>query len=267
MAKRTCAVDACEKAAVAHGWCPTHLYRWRKHGTTDLPARPTRPEICTVDGCTASANQPGTAKGLCRKHYARFAKHGDPNVTLITIGNAPTCTIPGCEGKHLAKGLCGNHYAQHREAQQDACTVDGCTKPQRSKGLCNRHYHYLITTGSLAAEFECAGCGSTFPGRKNSLYCAACQPAPHFYAARRRARLAQNNEMLGSEDRSLSAEYRQIIAVDPCVYCGNAAQAIDHIIPVVEGGSDRWDNLAPICRDCNSAKRTRSLLEVLLARR
>lgn len=63
------------------------------------------------------------------------------------------------------------------------------------------------------------------------------------------------------------AAYRLLIAADPCVYCGAPGTAVDHIHPVARGGSDRWDNLAPVCQPCNSTKHSRSLLGVLLARR
>lgn len=41
---------------------------------------------------------------------------------------------------------------------------------------------------------------------------------------------------------------------DPCVYCGEPADTIDHIIPVADGGPNHWTNYAPACRPCNRAK-------------
>ncbi|MFI5739181.1 HNH endonuclease [Streptomyces anulatus] len=67
-------------------------------------------------------------------------------------------------------------------------------------------------------------------------------------------------------DHEESAAYRQIIKGDPCVYCGATSVAIDHVTPVIEGGTDLWVNLAPVCKPCNSSKRSRSVLTVLLDR-
>lgn len=40
-----------------------------------------------------------------------------------------------------------------------------------------------------------------------------------------------------------------------CVYCGNEATAIDHVIPKAKGGTDTLDNLVPACTRCNSIKK------------
>ncbi|KPC63812.1 hypothetical protein ADL27_61320 [Streptomyces sp. NRRL F-6602] len=58
--------------------------------------------------------------------------------------------------------------------------------------------------------------------------------------------------------------YVQIIANDPCAYCGAPADTIDHIIPVAAGGGGEWGNLAPACLSCNSSKRSEGLLAFLL---
>lgn len=61
-----------------------------------------------------------------------------------------------------------------------------------------------------------------------------------------------------------SLAYVEIIAADPCVYCGAPAESIDHIVPVARGGSGEWQNLAPACLSCNSSKRDEDLLAFLL---
>lgn len=52
----------------------------------------------------------------------------------------------------------------------------------------------------------------------------------------------------------LRGEQRKILLNDPCVYCYSPAREIDHIIPVTKGGSNGWDNSAPICTRCNTRK-------------
>lgn len=116
-----------------------------------VPAQP-RPKSCKLDGCDGPADRPGTALGFCRKHYTAFKKHGDPHVTLITIGNDPTCTQDECGRPHLAKGLCGAHYADLRASRQPPCSVDGCDRPIRTKGLCQPHYQRHLRLGTAKPE-------------------------------------------------------------------------------------------------------------------
>jgi hypothetical protein len=60
---------------------------------------------CTVEGCAKQSN----ARGLCRKHYSRFKRHGDPN-RVRTISTEGTCTILGCALNRWARGLCQMHW-------------------------------------------------------------------------------------------------------------------------------------------------------------
>lgn len=48
--------------------------------------------------------------------------------------------------------------------------------------------------------------------------------------------------------------------LDPCVFCGGEANTIDHIIPRSQDGDDDIENLAPMCRQCNSNKADGSIL-------
>jgi 5-methylcytosine-specific restriction endonuclease McrA len=41
-----------------------------------------------------------------------------------------------------------------------------------------------------------------------------------------------------------------------CYLCGSPAEAIDHVKPLSKGGANWPCNLRPICRSCNSTKRT-----------
>jgi hypothetical protein len=60
-----------------------------------------------------------------------------------------TCEFEGCDRKHKAKGLCINHYQQHkdrgvlvplRSTTQRICEFEGCGRGHMAKGLCNGHY-------------------------------------------------------------------------------------------------------------------------------
>lgn len=81
--------------------------------------------------------------------------------------------------------------------------------------------------------------------------------------ARRRA--AKKGAPIG--DLREATEYRQLIAGDPCSYCGAPAEQADHIVPLSKGGPEAWDNLTPACASCNGRKNARDLLTFLAVRR
>lgn len=39
-----------------------------------------------------------------------------------------------------------------------------------------------------------------------------------------------------------------------CIYCSDVATTIDHVLPLVRGGTNYEGNLAPCCKRCNSSK-------------
>lgn len=78
--------------------------------------------------------------------------------------------------------------------------------------------------------------------------------------ARRRALLQQ------ASDLHAAADYMTILRCDPCVYCGEPCQDVDHIVPLSRGGSLEWDNLAATCGSCNRSKLTKDVLHYMLYR-
>lgn len=62
-------------------------------------------------------------------------------------------------------------------------------------------------------------------------------------------------------------QWRDVIASDPCVYCGGSAGTVDHLRPIALGGTNCWMNLAPACVTCNNQKAALSLVAFLVARR
>ncbi|MHC3450772.1 HNH endonuclease [Streptomyces prasinus] len=274
MAKRTCSVPGCGEIHYGRGWCRLHYHRWWHHGSTDKPVRKQPPAPpCNIEGC----EKPSADQGLCSAHWhqekaqqpvpgKRRSSGGRPKVESGVPAGAKSCSSEGCGKKSIAKGLCGWHYQIARDARQPACSVEGCEAPERAKSLCANHYAYMRRHGVPSPQFTCEGCKEVFPGRVSTRHCIACKPALTFYAHERKARLALNNASMAEADFEESAAYRVIIKSDPCVYCGAASVAIDHVTPVAEGGSDRWENLAPVCKPCNSRKRSRSVLVVMLGR-
>jgi hypothetical protein len=50
---------------------------------------------------------------------------------------------------------------------------------------------------------------------------------------------------------------------DHCVYCGDDAIGVDHIVPTSKGGTDESSNLVRACGRCNNHKSSRDLLQFL----
>lgn len=67
-----------------------------------------------------------------------------------------------------------------------------------------------------------------------------------------------------SEDIESVLDYQEVLAADPCVYCGAPTEAIDHIHPYASGGVEEWHNLTSACKRCNSRKNAKPLLRFLL---
>lgn len=78
-------------------------------------------------------------------------------------------------------------------------------------------------------------------------------------------RIITRNKQLGSKDAD-TIEYLDIIANDPCVYCGNPSEHVDHILASARGGENHWTNYAPACAKCNQSKHAGGMLQFLLRR-
>jgi 5-methylcytosine-specific restriction endonuclease McrA len=58
--------------------------------------------------------------------------------------------------------------------------------------------------------------------------------------------------------------FAPVLYRDPCAYCDQSSEVLDHITPIAAGGDGSLDNLAGACASCNNRKHTRSLLLFLL---
>lgn len=69
-----------------------------------------------------------------------------------------TCSKPGCERAHSAKGLCKTHYtARRRKLETRPCAIDGCEGTVFSRGWCAAHYEQLrrgLTPGERSLQRE-----------------------------------------------------------------------------------------------------------------
>jgi hypothetical protein len=110
----------------------------------------------------------------------------------------------------------------------------------------------------------CAGCGTEFrrANRKSKFCSRACfarsdgerrristPDDPHY---RRQLRERSAPGLTQSQRKRLLERWRRQGL--PCVYCGDVATTMDHVLPLVRGGTNHEGNLAPCCKRCNSSK-------------
>jgi HNH endonuclease len=60
---------------------------------------------------------------------------------------------------------------------------------------------------------------------------------------------------------------RNVLALDPCAYCGEPVECIEHVDPVAKGGENDWTNFTASCRRCNQSKSASTLLQFLARRK
>ena len=69
------------------------------------------------------------------------------------MSNSKSCTVAGCDSKHLAKGLCYRHYhAQYNPPARQRCIVNGCNRDRAGKmGYCATH-KWRLQNGKLLED-------------------------------------------------------------------------------------------------------------------
>lgn len=110
----------------------------------------------------------------------------------------------------------------------------------------------------------CADCGQPSYGQR----CRTCSDKiprlPRFRSdddrrTRRRDREAAAPGLSRSARSGLLEAWRK--AGRPCAYCPDLADTIDHVVPLVRGGTNYEGNLVPCCRSCNGSKGGRTVAE------
>ncbi len=106
-----------------------------------------RQVVCSIEGCDA----PVQARGWCNRHYLRWWRHGDPEVTRLAWSRQPQrCVFDGCGELPKARGWCAKHYARwERNGDPEAlvqlplpdeCAIEGCGRVPVARGWCSLHY-------------------------------------------------------------------------------------------------------------------------------
>jgi hypothetical protein len=105
---------------------------------------------CSVNDCTNQA----IARNLCKKHYQRWKRYGDPLFVPRAHEKRSTCIIDGCEKKPEPnmKGYCRSHYYRLKRykdpfveirtysKRNQHCIIEDCNSPVKARGMCEKHY-------------------------------------------------------------------------------------------------------------------------------
>jgi len=130
---------------------------------------------------------------------------------------------------------------------------------RKSKGKKRLHHTATKRTCYLCRRFLSS---EEFTRRSTGTYFSACKDCnKNVFQHRRRARLA------GSEGSFTTREWQELLAqYSACPGCGlnweeiplprgrKTAVTRDHIVPISKGGSNRIENIQPLCYSCNSRK-------------
>jgi 5-methylcytosine-specific restriction endonuclease McrA len=54
--------------------------------------------------------------------------------------NIVACSVDGCEGISVGRGMCESHYRKWRHRNGSPCSVPKCSLGVKARGLCSRHY-------------------------------------------------------------------------------------------------------------------------------
>lgn len=85
--------------------------RFKERRAALLVARSAAGETCLYEGCSA----PPDRRGLCKTHYTRWWRYGDPGV--VRVGRhepGQRCSVVTCTELAIARGWCSRHHRMWR---------------------------------------------------------------------------------------------------------------------------------------------------------
>lgn len=128
------------------------------------------------------------------------------------------------------------------------------------------------------AHKRCEWCSEAFTGKPGRRFCSTQCAGKGCSAERRAARIAitphaRRVDREANADGITRAARRRLLKqwkrqTRLCAYCEAApATTVDHLIPLIRGGTNYEGNLVPACLACNSRKQDRLPIEFRLGKR
>jgi 5-methylcytosine-specific restriction endonuclease McrA len=183
----------------------------------------------------AECDQPVDSKGLCTKHYKMAWARKRYHERLE-------------ESRAKGREKMRRRAEKHREYARSYATRRSADDPEFNSRRAARQ-----------RERRRLGLIRHRPGtkeRKRDRQRAFRQANPEWARAQKLLRRAGYSPV--------SEDVVALLMRDPCAYCGGLGGTIDHITPIIDGGTNDDDNLTAACRSCNGRKSDRDLLTFLV---
>ena len=157
---------------------------------------------------------------------------------------------------------CANEFVKARSSQKKLCDI--CRDANLKKRQANSTHK---------SNVECVMCEVSFVGYHGRKYCDDCLPVRRLQVSLsqkihrnrtterelRRQREVQAPGLKLHAIRKLLKEWQ--VQNLSCFYCQDFPTTVDHVVPLIRGGTNHRDNLVPCCRPCNSSKHDKLLNE------
>jgi hypothetical protein len=219
-----------------------HYQRWQKHADPLYVAPPReRVIVCTVAGCDLAVK----ATGLCSKHHTRLLRYGVATARLKgeVVDGKRIC--PGCgEDKPLTD------YSPHRGTKsglQVYCKP--CSAARTAAGRRRPGWTRSPRDPEQDRQYACRWRAAN-PEKVKATHDA--------YKARKRGALVEQFPRIEIFDRDGWMCHICRTAIDPATaYPHPLSASLDHVFPLVRGGTHSRANVAAAHLTCNSSKKDR----------
>lgn len=160
-------------------------------------------------------------------------------------------TVRRSQAEHGRGRYCSNDCRRNASLVLKICEICGAEFRLKKSHDINGNGRYC--------SLECRSIGykqrEIFKGKNNPRYIHGKSYTPEYIRRAkhlRRTRIAENGGTYTLDEwTELCASYG-----NKCLCCGTVTEqlAVDHVIPIIKGGSSDISNLQPLCLSCNSSK-------------
>lgn len=153
---------------------------------------------------------------MCDMHYRRVKKHGDPLTRLTMLSG--DCSTSGCSLPTFGRGLCRKHHYR--------MWIDAGGRAKKAAAIARRRAR---EAGAGEVDATLSWVALWQAGHRECHICQApCDPTDYRTITNRAGRSQK--------------------------ICGARHPSLDHVVPLMRGGSHTSDNVALACLGCNWRK-------------